>query len=112
MCMDLAEIEWLMLPMSPELMLLLRRPAWHAEAACRGVDVDTFFPRAHEDMGDSVAVCVGCPVKTECLNYALQDSSLKGVWGGTSARERNRLRRQAGGVPRLVRSVGDGPSAR
>jgi WhiB family redox-sensing transcriptional regulator len=93
--MNAPEIEWLMFPMSPEMTALLKRPAWQSDAACRGLEVDTFFPGSHEDLGASVATCVSCPVKNECLNYALEDPSLKGVWGGTSARQRSRLRRQA-----------------
>ena len=93
--MNTAEIEWLMFPMSPELEAVLKRPAWHAEAACRGEGVDTFFPDSHEDPRNVMAICVSCPVKTQCLNYALEDPSLKGVWGGTSARHRSRLRRQS-----------------
>jgi WhiB family redox-sensing transcriptional regulator len=84
-----------MFPMPPEIAALLKRPAWQADAACRGRAVDTFFPGANEDLADIIAICRGCPVKTECLNYALEDPSLKGVWGGTSARERSRLRRRA-----------------
>ena len=84
-----------MFPMPPELEAVLKRPAWQAEAACRGDEVSVFFPDSHEDSRYVIAICVSCPVKTECLNYALEDPSLKGVWGGTSARQRSRLRRQA-----------------
>lgn len=84
-----------MFPMPPEFGAVLKRPAWHAKAACRGDGVDSFFPASHEDSSGVIAICVACPVKTECLNYALEDPSLKGVWGGTSARQRSRLRRQA-----------------
>jgi WhiB family transcriptional regulator, redox-sensing transcriptional regulator len=84
-----------MFPMPPELEAVLRRPAWHAKAACRGVGGDMFFPDSSDDPRKAIAICAGCPVKSECLSYALADPSLKGVWGGTSGRERSRLRRQA-----------------
>jgi WhiB family redox-sensing transcriptional regulator len=93
--MNSDEIEWLMSPMPPEFEAVLKRPAWHAKAACRGEAVDTFFPNSHEELRDAVAICAGCSVKTECRNYALDDPSLKGIWGGMSGRERIRLRRMA-----------------
>jgi WhiB family redox-sensing transcriptional regulator len=36
-------------------------------------------------------VCADCPVKTECLEYALANRIDHGVWGGTSERERRRI---------------------
>jgi WhiB family redox-sensing transcriptional regulator len=93
--MNSTEIAWLRYPIPPKLEVALKRPSWHAEAACRGVSVDIFFPDSHEDPRNAIAVCTSCPVRTECLNYALDDPSLKGVWGATSARERSRLRQQA-----------------
>jgi WhiB family redox-sensing transcriptional regulator len=67
------------------------RPDWMLRAACRGQGFGDFF------VGESVtmvAVCDGCPVKTDCLDYALADSSLLGVWGGTTNRQRKALRRR------------------
>jgi len=39
------------------------------------------------------ALCVPCPIRAECLDFALADGCLVGVWGGTSARERKTMRR-------------------
>jgi WhiB family redox-sensing transcriptional regulator len=86
------DVEWLMYPMPPEVMDLFHRPAWHDEAACRALGPGTFFPGSDESLNIAFAVCARCPVKVECLDYALGDPSLKGVWGGTSGRERVRLR--------------------
>ncbi len=65
-----------------------------AEGACRdphpGV---TWFPGPGERSGPAQAVCEGCPVRWPCLDYALADESLDGVWGGTTTKERKRLRR-------------------
>jgi hypothetical protein len=38
------------------------------------------------------AVCEGCPVRQECLDVALADDSLVGLWGGFTAKERAELR--------------------
>lgn len=53
------------------------------------------------------AICNGdteskpCPVKQECLVYALVNGEKFGVWGGKSERERNRLRSQTLGARSL-----------
>jgi WhiB family transcriptional regulator, redox-sensing transcriptional regulator len=39
------------------------------------------------------ALCEGCPVRQECLETALADDSLVGLWGGTTDAERREIRR-------------------
>ena len=39
-------------------------------------------------------MCVGCEVRAECLQYALDHGERFGVWGGLSERERRELGRQ------------------
>lgn len=65
---------------------------WIADAACRGSDTSVFFPARGEEVLDAVAVCRGCPVRAECLEYALNERITFGIWGGTSERERRRIR--------------------
>jgi len=36
-------------------------------------------------------VCVQCRVRVECLDYALTNGFVYGVWGGASERERRRI---------------------
>ena len=69
-------------------------PAWMNHAACRDSDIDVFFPIAQEGVEKAAAVCCDCSVRQECLTYALENSELSGVWGGTSNRQRVRLRRR------------------
>lgn len=71
---------------------------WRARAACRDSDPDLFFPVgttgvAVEEIEAAKAVCMGCPVREECLQYALEANQDTGVWGGTSEEERRKLRR-------------------
>ena len=51
-------------------------------------------------MGVDVArkVCSDCPVKSPCLEYALEHRIDHGVWGGTSERERRRILRARAGA--------------
>lgn len=62
---------------------------WWERAACRGMDTALFFPERGEQIGKVREVCAGCPVRAECLAVAERE----GIWGGTSARERRRMRR-------------------
>ena len=70
------------------------RPAWHQHGACRGADPNLFFPARGESVKEAKAVCARCPVRAECLEYALTNQEKFGVWGGLSERERRQLRRQ------------------
>lgn len=70
-----------------------REQAWMDDALCAQVGTDLFFPTKGEQSADAKRVCTGCPVRSECLEYALADEDLFGVWGGTSQLERRRIRR-------------------
>jgi len=75
-------------------------PAWMDEALCAQVGGDGFFPEkggpdepAENTVSVSQAkrVCEQCPVRRQCLDYALTRRIPDGVWGGTAPRERRRL---------------------
>ena len=67
---------------------------WMARGNCRAVDPTTFFPS--DGVGVDVAreICRSCPVRLDCLEYALFHRIDHGVWGGSSERERRRIARQ------------------
>lgn len=67
---------------------------WRDQAACRGLDTDVFFPVTDEEAAEAQAVCAVCPVREECLEYALVTGQEDGVWGGLTETERRRLRRR------------------
>ena len=69
------------------------RPAWHQHGACRGADPNLFFPERGESVKEAKAVCERCPVRAECLDYAMENHEVVGIWGGLSARERRQLSR-------------------
>lgn len=68
--------------------------SWVEQAACRGSAVGWFFPRDAERVNAQRAVCARCPVREECLDYALATNEKYGVWGGMSVKERKSLRRK------------------
>ncbi len=65
--------------------------SWMAKGNCRDEPPSRFFPS--DGVGVEVArrICATCPVKTPCLEYALDQRVDHGVWGGASERERRRL---------------------
>ncbi len=72
-------------------------PAWHAQAACRGVDDQTwraFFPDKGRPADLALLVCARCPVTDDCLAYALTEELDDGIWGGRTPNERRAIRRR------------------
>ena len=67
--------------------------AFLAVNACRGTDPNLFFPDRGESLEPAKRICGECVVRDECLEHALLNGERFGVWGGTSERERRRLRR-------------------
>jgi WhiB family redox-sensing transcriptional regulator len=69
------------------------RPAWMAQGRCHGQATATWFPAMGGDLETPKAICELCPVLAECRAYALERPGLMGIWGGTSDRERIRMRK-------------------
>jgi WhiB family transcriptional regulator, redox-sensing transcriptional regulator len=69
-------------------------PPWMQAALCREASAGEFFPSDGVGVERARRVCAGCPVKAECLEYALTYRIDHGVWGGCSERERRRILRQ------------------
>lgn len=71
-------------------------PEWVRDAICAQIDPELWFPETGHTTGPAKALCRRCPVIDECLAYALDQCprDVRGVWGGTSEREREKLRRK------------------
>ena len=65
---------------------------WRELAACRGTDLEVFFPGRGESAEPARQVCAPCPVRQACLDYAITNRIASGVWGGLTERERRALR--------------------
>jgi len=67
--------------------------AWQGDARCRGLALDLFFPERGETTKKVKGICEPCKVKTECLDYAIENERF-GIWGGMSEQERRGVRRK------------------
>lgn len=72
---------------------------WRTHSACREEDPDLFFPTgttgpALVQVAEAKAVCRRCPVMDACLDWALDNGDLDGVWGGTDEEDRRRIQRR------------------
>ena len=67
---------------------------WAVFAACRDATAEWFFPQDEASRRRRLAVCARCPVRVECLDYALEAREVFGVWGGMTERRRRALRRR------------------
>lgn len=79
------------------------RPAWQSRAACLASSPSLFFADSSGEGSDqAIAVCADCPVRAECLQYALDNNETLGVWGGTTPRQRTRMRRGRTTSPKVA----------
>ena len=84
-------------------------PVFFRRAKCAGMGTTSKNPfyaeyRDNQGVARAKAICRGtefegdeeCPVRYECLRYAVYRPEPNGVWGGVSERERRRIRREIG----------------
>lgn len=77
--------------------LLIPMPHWAEKGLCRNMDPEIFFIDADADADFpnpvALAACDRCPIQAACLNWAMETNERNGVWGGTTPRQREKLRR-------------------
>ncbi|GLI26075.1 hypothetical protein ARHIZOSPH14_03170 [Agromyces rhizosphaerae] len=69
--------------------------SWQTDALCAQTDPEAFFPEKGGSTRDAKKICTTCEVRSQCLEYALENDERFGIWGGLSERERRKLRRRA-----------------
>ena len=75
---------------------------WQWRASCRGEDTSLFFPPNHPEVREerevrerrAKALCGACPVRMDCLEYAVRTREPYGIWGGLNEMERRVLLRR------------------
>jgi len=68
------------------------------DALCAQTDPELFFPEPGDNGQKGIAakkVCGNCDVQAQCLEYAMRRNEEWGIWGGTNALDRRRMRRAA-----------------
>jgi WhiB family redox-sensing transcriptional regulator len=64
---------------------------WTDDAACKNHNPDLWFPvelftsknkRLTNQVIDAIEICLPCPVRTQCFDYARASNQKHGIWGG------------------------------
>lgn len=81
--------------MSTDWIALAEPRRWAVRALCAGSPADLWFPPRGAKFTRALRqVCRGCPVRADCVGYAMSiHETTFGVWGGTSTKDRRRLLR-------------------
>jgi WhiB family redox-sensing transcriptional regulator len=66
-------------------------PDWMRRGACKGQDTEVWFA---SDTTEAKATCHRCPVRTDCLAWAMANGLDHGVWGGMGEKERKALKKR------------------
>ena len=73
---------------------IINTETWVDHAICPTTDPELFFPSAGDAAPQAKRICQDCPVRKQCLDYALKHHEPIGIWGGLSPRERMAFRRE------------------
>jgi len=84
---------------------MMKKEAWREKGRCWGKttspETDYWYPDQDEPedvrqlkTDTAKATCYSCPVREECLRYAIEEGEVYGIWGGKTGRERSTIRRQ------------------
>ena len=89
---------------------------WLDRAICRG-DPELFFPVGNRGPAllqteAAKAVCTRCPVRAQCLLWALETNQETGVWGGVSEDELRTIRHRAARNRRKAKDDKDAKDAK
>jgi WhiB family redox-sensing transcriptional regulator len=66
---------------------------WMNESLCKGNREVQFFSEVMDEIKIAKSMCKICPVAPDCLEYAVKNGEILGVWGGLSQRERRKYHR-------------------
>lgn len=67
--------------------------------ACKGEDVDLFFPKQGYPWAarEAKEICRRCPLEVQCREWAIPVTDLVGIFGATTGADRKRIRGERGG---------------
>ena len=81
-------------------------PRWHLHAACRDADPSIFFVNAGHSIAEALEYCTACPVRQECLDYALRNRLTTGIFGGLTYTGRKLHARRLDGTEPVGKPIG------
>jgi WhiB family transcriptional regulator, redox-sensing transcriptional regulator len=88
---------------------------WRDQAACCDVvtaDYDPFFADATDLQLEAIGICATCPVRDDCLTFAVRTGQQYGIWGGQPEQTIRRLiARERAGRPHCRRAPTGHPQA-
>lgn len=67
---------------------------WSAQARCVGFDPEAFFPLGDDAATEARDICTACPVRGQCLAYAVTADESFGIWGGLDPQQRRTVGKQ------------------
>jgi WhiB family redox-sensing transcriptional regulator len=93
----------------------------HGPTPCSQQDPENFFSidapdghmtrtKTYANEAETKDLCRACPYQLRCALYAIKHTEIQGIWGGTTEREREAMRRGRG--VKLQRSLGLSPTSR
>lgn len=72
------------------------------DGLCAETDPEAFYPEKGGSTRHAKAVCLECPIQTECLEWAIEHGERYGIWGGTSEHERRKIIAARGITPNRI----------
>jgi WhiB family redox-sensing transcriptional regulator len=83
---------------------------WRLDAYCRGKETNLFYPEpgikgAAEQTKAMKTICALCKVSAECLQTAIENSEMYGIWGGLTPKERTKVRREYSVLTKEIAAV-------
>lgn len=69
----------------------LGTPGFFADSKCKNADPTLFFAESNSKIAQAKEVCVSCPIRKMCLDWAVENAE-EGIYGAMTPRERKKLR--------------------
>lgn len=65
---------------------MINSPGWHDDAECAKPEnfelMDNFFANKPSQQWEAIKLCESCPVRKDCVRWALDNKQIWGIWGG------------------------------
>lgn len=61
--------------------------------ACFGLDTNIFYPERGDGSREAKEICGSCVLRAACLEEALNNNEIYGIWGGLSPAQRRKIQR-------------------